>query len=132
MEKLNIDKQELKRYGITMGGIFLVIAVFIFIRHKHSILFAPVMSVALIFLVVAASRPIFLKPAYLVWMKFALALSWINTRLILIVIFYLVFTPIGLVMRLCGIDLLTRKIDKQRGSYWEKKAPSIINYEKQF
>ena len=48
-------------------------------------------------------------------------LGWINTRLILFIIFYLVFTPIGLVMRLFGVDLLDKKIDKNKNSYWRRK-----------
>lgn len=68
-------------------------------------------------------------------MRFALVLSWVNTRLILLIIFYLIFTPIGLAMRLFGIDLLERKSDKNKKSYWkkkEKKSFSRLDYERQF
>lgn len=68
-------------------------------------------------------------------MKFALILSWINTRIILILLFYLVFTPIGLILKLLGKDLLDRKINKADKSYWRKKEKnelSLAAYEKQF
>jgi hypothetical protein len=68
-------------------------------------------------------------------MRFAYLLAWINTRLILCAIFYLVFTPIGLVMRLLKIDPLDRKIDKNKNSYWikkEKKDFCPLDYERQF
>lgn len=42
-------------------------------------------------------------------------------RLISIIIFYLIFTPVGIAMRLFGVDLLDIKIDKKRKSYWKKK-----------
>jgi len=76
-----------------------------------------------------------LKPLYALWMKFALVLSWINTRLILIILFYLVFTPIGLILKLLRKDLLDKKIIKAEKSYWRKKEKNelgLVAYEKQF
>jgi len=78
------------------------------------------------------ARLVFLKPVYIAWMKFVYLFGWVNTRLMLIIIFYLVFTPIGLVMRLCGVDPLERKINKKEKSYWKKKELSKPNYERQF
>jgi uncharacterized protein involved in cysteine biosynthesis len=72
-----------------------------------------------------------IKPAYDLWMKFAAVLAWINTRLILIAMFYLVFTPIGLIMRLFGSDQLGLRIEKDKRSYWVKND-KMINYERQF
>jgi len=54
------------------------------------------------------------------------------TKLLLAIIFYLVFTPAGLIIRLLGKDPLRRSIDKDRDSYWEKKPPSVGGHEKQF
>ncbi|MEI6831388.1 MAG: SxtJ family membrane protein [Candidatus Omnitrophota bacterium] len=74
-----------------------------------------------------------LKQIYKVWMRFARILSWINTRIILVIMFYLVFTPVGLVMRLFRIDLLER--NKNKGSYWKKKERkdfNFLDYERRF
>jgi ABC-type uncharacterized transport system permease subunit len=68
-------------------------------------------------------------------MRFAAVLAWINTRLILIVMFYLIFTPMGLVMRLFGADPLGLKVEKDKGSYWKKMGQKPFNpqdYERQF
>jgi len=76
-----------------------------------------------------------LKLLYALWMKFALVLSWINTRLILILLFYLVFTPLGLILKFLRKDLLDRKINKAEKSYWrvkEKNKLGLASYEKQF
>jgi hypothetical protein len=133
MEKINLDKKSLRKFGITMGIAFLAITILILIRHRYSTL--PTSIISLIFFLLAAIAPPLLKPIYISWMKLAFILSWINTRLILIIIFYLVFTPIGLVMRLFGADLLDRKIDKNKDSYWrkrEKKAFNPADYERLF
>ena len=74
-----------------------------------------------------------LKQIYRAWMCFARILSWINTRIILIIMFYLIFTPMGLFMRLFKIDLLERK--KKEGTYWKKKEKiefNPLNYERRF
>lgn len=62
-----------------------------------------------------------LRPVYIGWMKFAFILGWVNTRILLGVFFYLIITPIGVVMRLAGKDLLDRKIDRSAKSYWKKR-----------
>lgn len=133
MEKLNLDKKTLRKFAITMGIAFLVITVIIFIRHRHNIL--PTSIISVIFFALAVIMPIILKPVYILWMRLAFILSWINTRLILLIIFYLIFTPISLAIKLFGVDLLDIKINKQKGSYWRRKEKKIFNpldYERQF
>lgn len=133
MEKLNFDKNNLRKFGITMGTAFLVITVLIFIKHRY--IAVPTSAISLVFFVSALLIPGYLKLLYSLWMKFAFVMGWVNTRLILFILFYLVFTPIGLVMRIFGVDALDRKIDKSRNSYWKKKEKRCFNpsdYERQF
>lgn len=133
MEKSNLDNTALKKFGITMGIVFLIITLFILLRHKHNIL--PTALVSILFFILALAAPLLLKPIYIFWMKLAFILGWFNARLILFIIFYLVFTPIGLGMKLLGIDLLDRKIEKKKISYWIKKEITVfnpLNYQRQF
>jgi hypothetical protein len=79
--------------------------------------------------------PNLLKPIYKGWMKVAHAIGWFNTRLLLALIYYVVFTPIGVLVRLFGKDLLNVKLEPQTESYWikrEHKEMSQTEYEKQF
>jgi hypothetical protein len=76
-----------------------------------------------------------LRPIYIGWMKFAFVLGWVNTRVILSVFFYLVITPVGLVMRLFGRDPMNRKFDRSAASYWVRRpeAPADLKrYENLF
>ena len=133
MEKISLDKKTLKKFGITMGIAFLLITFIIMLRHRHAIMFTSIISV--IFFILGLLMPVLLKPIYIFWMRLVLVLSWINTRLILLIILYLIFTPIGLVMRLFGIDLLDRRIQRNKESYWKKKDKRDFNpldYERQF
>ena len=54
------------------------------------------------------------------WMRLAVALGYVNSRILLTVFFYGVFAPYGLVFRLCGRDPLKRR-DRKRESYWTKR-----------
>ena len=79
--------------------------------------------------------PIILKPIYLVWMIFAVILGWFMTRFILSLLFYLVITPIGLVLRIMGKDLLELRKEEVQDSYWnmrDSEKEQNQNYEKQF
>lgn len=133
MEQLNLDKKSLKKFGITMGIAFLLISFVILIRARHNVVSA--LTVSLTFFISASLFPSVLKPIYILWMKLAFVLGWINTRLILTIIFYLLFTPAGLIMRLFRVDLLDRKIDKNKDSYWKKRGKKMFNpldYERLF
>ena len=132
MQKLDLTREGLRKFGLAMSAAFVVIAFIITLRRRFDPL--PFVSVSMGFLIFSLLLPVVLKPFYIIWMKFALILSWINTRLILAIIFYLVFTPVGLLIRLFT-SLLDMKIEKNRESYWIRKEeikfkPSV--YEHQF
>jgi len=133
MEKLDLSKKSLRKFGLTMAVAFSVIALIILARHKQGA--GPIFSIAAVFFLFALLTPAALKLAYIAWMKLAFILGWANTRLILLAMFYLVLTPVGIAMKLFNNDPLDRKIEKGRGSYWikkEKKDFSRIDYERQF
>jgi len=133
MEKLSLDRNSLKKFAILMGVAFLILTGILFLKHKDSYFILGIVSA--IFFAFAFIRPELLKPLYVAWMKFAFVLGWINTRIILIIVFYLVITPVGLLLKLFGKDILDIKIDKTKESYWtvkEKKQFSSQDYERQF
>jgi len=66
---------------------------------------------------VAMIVPIALFPVRWLWMKLGAVLGWINTRILLTIIFYLVVLPAGLIMRLFGKDPLARRFDANVPSY---------------
>ncbi len=130
---IKTDRATLRKFGLTMAVCFAMITAVIFLRHGYSTVIISVISLS--FLLFAVTIPALLKYFYIAWMKFAFILSWFNTRLLLCVIFYLIFSPIGLLMRLFKIDLLDRRFNRTRQSYWkpkENKVFSAIDYERRF
>ena len=73
-----------------------------------------------LWLAAALLFPKMLTPLYKVWMAFGHVLGWINARIILALVFFVVVMPIGLVMRLFGKDFLRMRKNRS-GSYWVKR-----------
>lgn len=75
-----------------------------------------------------------LKPIYKNWMRVAHMIGQVVTTVILSVIFYLVFTPVAIILRVMSKDLLDRRLELHKESYWQKRAPAAekIRYTKQF
>jgi hypothetical protein len=134
MEELNLSKKSLRKFGTTIGVVLLVLSGILLIRDKQPML-PFFITASVIFFILTLAAPVLLKPVYIVWMRLGFVLGWVNTRLLLLIIFYLVVTPIGLLMRLLGNDPLLRRLDKKTSSYWVKKENkefNPLNYERQF
>lgn len=65
--------------------------------------------------------PSLMRPVYVVWMALAFPIGWTVSHAMMAATFYLVMTPIGLIMRLCGRDPMQRRIDRNAKSYWISK-----------
>ena len=104
IKNIKTGKKDIRGFGITIGIIFLIVAGFLFYKENDS--FQLFIYIAGSFMSLGFLVPIILKPIYLVWMIFAVILGWFMTRFILSLLFYLVITPIGLVLRIMGKDLL--------------------------
>lgn len=73
--------------------------------------------IAIFFVAFALVAPNALNPIYQGWMRFGLVMGWIETRIILGLVFYAMILPMGVVMRLLGNDPLQRKLQKREPSY---------------
>jgi hypothetical protein len=90
-----------------------------------------VIAAPLVLLALVAPRG--LAPVYRGWMAFGAVLGWINTRLILGLVFYLLLLPIGLVMRLLGHDPLRRRREDRVTTYRvPSAAPPPSHFERPF
>lgn len=80
-------------------------------------------ALAALFLAAGLLAPAVLKPLNRLWFKLGLLLARIMNPIIMGLLFYGVFTPFGLVMRLFGKDLLRLKLDREAPSYWIRRTP---------
>ena len=71
----------------------------------------------------ALVRPAWLSPLNRLWIKLGLILFKIINPLVMAMMFFVVITPIGLLLRICKKDVLRRRIDRDASSYWILREP---------
>ena len=110
-----------RSFGIVFFVVFLLIAIYPLINGGDIRIWSGIIS--FIFLVLGLLNSSILTPLNKIWFKFGIFLGKIISPLIMGIIFFLVVTPIGIIMRLFGKDVLNLKYNKNR-SYWiEKNGP---------
>ena len=126
-------KKDLRKFGLTVGGVLILIAVLLFYFNKSS---APYFGViGAILFITGIIIPQVLKPLNKIWMGLAIVLGFFMSRLILAILFYLILTPIAFIAKLVGKKFMFLKYDKSVKSYWEKRThiqKNPLDYERQF
>tara|TARA_Y100000739_G_C20351946_1_gene348178 strand:+ start:119 stop:532 length:414 start_codon:yes stop_codon:yes gene_type:complete len=133
IKKIKTSKKDIRNFGITIGTVLLIIAGLLFYKEKDSFQIFIYLSGS--FSGLGIIFPVLLRPIYISWMIFSIVLGWFMTRLILSLIFYLVITPIGLILKIIGKDLLELKKQEVNESFWNLRNSEFQqnqNYEKQF
>ena len=116
-EKKQYTPKELRDFGLIMAGMLILMFGFVLPWiFGYSTPYWPFIA-AFLFAVVALLRPILLGPVNSVWLKISDVLGWVNTRLVMGVMFFLLIAPIGLLMRLFGKDTLSKELSSQLTSY---------------
>ena len=112
-----IDRKELRNFGLSLGVVCLLWAGILWWRgHPGAVKWFLIASPVLI--VTALAAPIALWPLHKVWMPVAKGIARLLTWLLLTLVFYLVFTPYGVIMKILRRDPLERRLEKDRKSYW--------------
>ena len=108
--------KELRSFGLLMGGVFLVVALWpLVIRGEDIRMWASLIAVA--FGAMGLLFPKGLEPLHRVWMKIGQKLGWINSRIILGILFFGIFTPMALIIGLLGKRPLQLGYDPEANSY---------------
>ena len=127
MEKIKISSN--KSFGIVFFILFFLISLYPLLNNESIRIWALVIS--LLFLILGILNSKILTPLNLIWFKFGIFLGKIISPLVMGIIFFLVVTPIGLILRLCGKDVLNLKKNKKE-TYWINKPTTKNDMKKQF
>lgn len=133
IKKIDSSMKKLREFGLLVGGVFAVLGILFWWRGRAHFPFFLLPGVLLVILGLVA--PAILKPLQKVWMTLAILMGWVMTRLIISVVFYLAITPIALILRITGKDLLDLKLEPEKTSYWKSRPSderSASDYERQF
>ena len=118
-----------RSFGIVFSIVFLLISIYPLINNDNVRIWSLVIS--LIFLVLGILNSNILSPLNKLWFKFGIFLGKIISPIIMGIIFFLVVTPIGLIMRLIGKDVLNLKYSDNK-SYWIEKTGPKSKMKNQF
>ena len=129
--KNNIQQKTLREFGLLIGLIIpFLIGWVLPSLGGHSFRFWTILF-GIPILILAILRPVLLFYPYIAWMKLGFVLGWVNSRIILGLVFLIVLQPIALIMRFLGHDPLRIKKTGQK-SYKEFKTNHKINLKKIF
>ena len=127
MDEIKIGSN--RSFGIVFFVVFLLIALYPLLKESDLRIWSLIIS--FIFLALGLSNSNLLTPLNKLWFKFGLFLGKIISPLVMGFIFFAVVTPIGILMRILGKDLLNLKYNKKK-SYWIEKTGPKSKMKNQF
>jgi hypothetical protein len=124
----------LRQFGILCLVIFGGWAVWRFSAGQRGLATSLLAGASVLLGVLGLLKPNALQPIFTAWMTLAFPLGWLISRVLLAILYYGVFTPIGVVFRLRNRDVLRIRHQSSAGSYWTPKASrnDVSDYLRQF
>ena len=126
----NIKISSNRNFGLVFFIVFLIVTIWPITYDEPVRIWSAIIS--LVFLILGLMNSILLTPLNKLWFKFGIILGAIVSPVVMGVVFFLVVTPIGLIMRIIGKDLLNKKFDKKKITYWIKRDTLIGTMKRQF
>jgi len=126
---MNKEKRDLLVFGYGLSFISIFIAWRIMKHHGPTTASFLFLFVSAFILVITFFRLPVLKTLYKYWMKGAHFIGSVITGIILSILFFFIFTPVGIVIRILRKDLLDEKLQPERDSYWIKRKPEGFHKE---
>ena len=130
MEKSSVKISSNRSFGLLFFIVFLAISLWPLKSQEDFRLWAFIL--ALIFFVLGILNSKFLTPLNKLWMKFGIFLGSIISPFVMGVVFFMVVTPVGLIMRFLGKDLLRIKKSKFVSTYWISREKQNNTMKRQF
>lgn len=125
-----IRTKDVRNFLLIWGMIFTVIGFYPLTKGSQLHLWA--VGVAAFFVLAAFIRPMLFTRFYTLWIKVGEFIGGIISKLVLFTLFYGLFTPAALALRVMGKDLLGKKLDKNSTTYWIKREKQPGSLKNQF
>ena len=128
---MSITKKSPERsFGLLFGFIFLIISIWPLFFIGDLRLWSLIISV--IFFSITFIKPIILRRLNKIWIKFGEVLGVVIAPIVMAFVYFLILTPISIIVRLFGKDLLNLKFFEKRKTYWIKRKKEISTMNRQF
>jgi hypothetical protein len=123
----SVTNSQARKTALIVSGVLLLLAAWNYHRGRSTLV--AVLGTAALALLIASFVPPAARRFHVAWMKLAGILGYINSRVLLFLLFYLAITPYGLISRLFGRDPLNRR-GMAKSSYWIPRKISKQTREK--
>lgn len=128
MKKKNLSSN--KSFGIVFFVVFLLIAIYPLLKGNNiNFLF---LSISIIFLTLGILNSKILEPLNKIWIKFGYLLGKVISPIVMLIIFFLVVFPTGLLIKIFKKNYLGIRYDKKKNSYWIPKNENLSSTKNQF
>jgi len=123
-------KNQNRSFGLLFFIVFLALALWPLTKKSEINIY--LISIALIFLALGLLNSKILSPLNKAWIKFGEILGRVIAPIVMAIVYFLILTPISLLVRLFGKDLIGMKFSNDIKSYWIKRKKHIGSMDKQF
>ena len=124
------EKVNNRSFGILFFIVFLIIGFYPMYKGENPNIFFLVLSLPFIILGLLNSK--ILTPFNMAWIKLGEILGLIIAPIVMAIVYFIVLTPISLIVRVFGKDILNMKLDKKLESYWINRKKNLGSMKKQF
>lgn len=112
-----------RQFGVSVGLVLLAAAAWFLWRGRAPAAWGVPGAIGTVLVLLGLAAPRALVHANRAWMALAEAMSWVSVRVVLGLLFFLVFTPLGAWRRMLGWDPLSRREGAHRDSFWRPYSP---------
>ncbi len=130
LNKSKIKMNSNRNFGLVFFIIFLILGLWPITNGEEIRIW--LILLAFIFFILGIMESKLLSPLNRLWFKFGIMLGAIVAPIVMGAIFFIVVTPIGIVMSIIGKDLLNKKHDKKKETYWIKRIKPTGSMKRQF
>jgi len=131
---LNPSKKELRTFGLCALAFLALVGWIVFRRSGSMPMGASIAGFGFVLAVLGFAVPKALRPVWVALMVINYPIGWVITHVVMEIIFYLVVTPVGIIMRLTGRDPMERAFDRTAKTYWKPRRtdPDSARYFRQY
>jgi len=116
----NVSSEQARKTTFLVAAVLIAASAFFYYRGRMSAVIVTA-AIAGMLIIAGAFFPAAAKAFHRIWMTFALALGYVNSRIILTIVYFFVFVPYRVISRLFGRDPLDIR-SAPRDSYWHKRG----------
>jgi hypothetical protein len=133
IQRLDRSRKALRKFGLLVGSVLLILTGWLWFKSRGPAYVGIVGGTGFALILAGAFFPHILSGIYRLWMGMAFAIGWVMSRVLLIVLFYLVVVPTGVIARLAHKHFMAIDFKTKRDTYWIPKSDSHQdNYEKMY